>query len=230
MSDFLIIFFIGGTIVMNENEKQKEEITQPNDLLKALYSSPQFMKIVIIGIVVVVFLISIFTSKKSETRYSITSVLKDVNVISELSTLLVSYNSIYIAEEPKKKATDETKYKYYTAYDGLVTFGLDLKKVGKPTINDDEKKITINMPEIKLIDTVVDHNSLETIYVNKKYDIEGSLIDRRKECDEDLRNKANSEPNIYRIAKENAEDTIRSLLTPIVNKQYNNYEIVFIWR
>ena len=44
MSDFLIIFFIGGIIVMNENEKQKEEITQPNDLLKALYSSPQFMK------------------------------------------------------------------------------------------------------------------------------------------------------------------------------------------
>lgn len=86
------------------------------------------------------------------------------------------------------------------------------------------------MPTIRIIESQVDHNSIETIYIDKKYEKEGGIIERRKECDKDLKNKAKNDGNIYELARESAEDTIRNLITPIINKEHSDYEIVFEWR
>lgn len=212
---------------MEEKKNLEGKITKVESVLKTLFASKRLLITVIVGVIIVWFAFGLATSKKSKVKISVMSVLKDINIISELSTLIVPYNSIYVAEEPKKNTSDKTKYKFYTAYEGTVTLGFDLNKINPPKIDEKERRFYFTLPEIRIIESQVDHNSIETIYVDKKYEKEGGIVERRKECDIDLKNKVKNEKNIYKLARESAEDTIRNLITPIINKEYGDYEIIF---
>lgn len=208
-------------------DNAEQTIYKTESLLKSLFSAKRLLAVIALLIIAILFGPKLFINKTGRVSSSVSSVLKDINVISELSTLLIPYNSIYSAEEPKKKDSDKTKYKYHVAYEGIVTLGLDLKKIQEPRKNDELHQIIIKLPEIKILDTQVFHDSLEVIYVDNKYNKEGSIIEIRKECDRDLQEKVKKESNVYKIARESAEDTIKNLILPLVEQQYKNYEIIF---
>ena len=185
----------------------------------------------ILGILVIAaivyFGVSTFQGKLT-TTIAISSVLKDTKNISVLQTLQVPYNSVLRVEAEKKKETDETKYKYAVAYNGTVTFGIDFDKI-EVKEDSDKKQIIVRLPSIKITDTYVDPNSIVAIYLeDKKANTEFSFIDRRKECDDDLRNKANTDERVLNMAQKTAQSTINNLLKPFADKLYKDYEIIVV--
>ena len=185
----------------------------------------------IFGILVIAAIIYFGVStfqRKLTTTIAISSVLKDTKNISVLQTLQVPYNSVLRVEEVKKKETDDTKYKYAVAYNGTVTFGIDFDKI-EVVEDNDKKQIIVKMPSVKITETYVDPNSIVAIYLeDKKANTEFSFIDRRKECDDDLRNKANTDKRVLDMAQKTAESTIRNLLTPFADRLYKGYELIVV--
>lgn len=217
-----------------ENAEKTESTNKVNETKKANKNSSVMAAFVsglfkILAIVVIAFIIMRaipnFTKKQTiETK--VTSVLENTKTISELQTLIVPYNSVLKVEAPKKKETDEQKYEYVVAYHGSVTFGIDFKKIA---VSEDaeNKKVIVTMPKISIIDTDVDPESVETIYLeNKKADQEFAYIERRKQCKDDLDSKANNDEKVMDMAKKTAESTIRNLLTPFIKELYPDYELV----
>ena len=185
----------------------------------------------ILGILVIAAIVYFGVStfqRKLTTTIAISSVLKDTKNISVLQTLQVPYNSVLRVEAEKKKETDETKYKYAVAYNGTVTFGIDFDKI-EVKEDSDKKQIIVRLPSIKITDTYVDPNSIVAIYLeDKKANTEFSFIDRRKECDDDLRNKANTDERVLNMAQKTAQSTINNLLKPFADKLYKDYEIIVV--
>lgn len=204
--------------------------TEKNDTKKAVKGRIVFAIILKAIITLMVLVAAVFAvSRYRETKtikISVSSILKESKVISELQTLIVPYNTILKVEMPRKNQNEALEYKYFTAYNGTVTFGLDFKNV-KVNEDSENKKITITLPDIKVLETFVDPNSVETIYKkDKKSDIENEFIERRKECDEDLKYKANNDVKIKELAKNSAISTIKNLLKPITDEMYTDYEII----
>lgn len=204
--------------------------TENNEVKKATKNKGLFTILSkVLATLLVLFVVAFAISRYRDTKVvkiSVSSILKESRVISELQTLIVPYNTILKVEMPRKNQNAPIEYKYFTAYSGTVTFGLDFKKV---KVNEDaeNKRITITLPEIKVLETFVDPNSVETIYKkDKKTDIESEFIERRKECDEDLKYKANNDDKIKELAKNSAVSTIKNLLKPITDEMYTDYEIV----
>lgn len=92
--------------------------------------------------------------------------LEKVFEISELSTVDYSYNAVARAYEE-----DGATPKYYVAYEGTVTAGIDFSKI-VIDIDEDTKIITITLPESEIQNTTVDFGSMDYIFENKKYETE----------------------------------------------------------
>ena len=92
--------------------------------------------------------------------------LEKVFEISELSTVDYSYNAVARAYEE-----DGVTPKYYVAYEGTVTAGIDFSKI-MIDIDEDTKIITITLPESEIQNTMVDFGSMDYIFENKKYETE----------------------------------------------------------
>ena len=87
--------------------------------------------------------------------------LEKVFEISELSTVDYSYNAVARAYEE-----DGATPKYYVAYEGTVTAGIDFSKI-VIDIDEDTKIITITLPESEIQNTTVDFGSMDYIFENK---------------------------------------------------------------
>lgn len=97
--------------------------------------------------------------------------LEKVFEISELSTVDYSYNAVARAYEE-----DGATPKYYVAYEGTVTAGIDFSKI-VIDIDEDTKIITITLPESEIQNTTVDFGSMD--YILKIKNMKRKLYHRR---------------------------------------------------
>lgn len=145
--------------------------------------------------------------------------LKDIFEISELSTASYTYNAI-----ASIYAEDEASAKYHVAYNGTVVAGIDFSEI-KIATDDVEKKVTIDLPACKIIETSVDYGSMEYIFIDKKAENETVSQEAYHACQKDLEKRAAADSHLLTMAKQNTESVVEALLSPWA-KAHSGYEIV----
>lgn len=161
-------------------------------------------------------------NKEGEVTTVTESSIREVFEISELQTASFIYNSIV-----QVNTDDDKKVKYYVSYKGTVVAGIDFNAIGID-VNDEEKKITITLPDVTIQDTLVDSTSLEYIFGDKKYNNETVVAESYTKCQEDLKQKAENESEIKRLAKDNAKNIVEGLMTPWSNHMNGDYTVEII--
>lgn len=146
--------------------------------------------------------------------------LEKVFNISELQTADYIFNAVKAVYD-----TDGTTLKYYVAYEGTVTAGIDFSNIDIE-ISDEEKMITINLPDVTIQETVVNAGTLKYIFEKKKYDTEEVFKEAYGYCQVDLDNRAENDEELLNLAKENAKQVIEAMITPWVDQLYTDYSVV----
>lgn len=145
--------------------------------------------------------------------------LEKVFEISELSTVDYSYNAVARAYEE-----DGATPKYFVAYEGTVTAGIDFSKI-VIDIDEDTKIITITLPESEIQNTTVDFGSMDYIFENKKYETETVSQEAYELCKTDLARRAAKENDLMTLAKENAVTAVEALVDPWVQQIDGEYKV-----
>lgn len=151
------------------------------------------------------------------------STLEEIIKISDLSTYTAVYNGIatvYNAEE-----TEEIDC--YISYNATVKAGMDLNEVAI-SVDNENKIISVTLPEITIREVAVDESSMEYIYLNKKANVGTEFGNMLKACKEDVTKECNAQQEIFDLAKQNAVNMVQALLKPIVEQLDQAYELTII--
>ena len=181
----------------------------------------------IIGVlfIIVAIIVFLFVKEKIVKRDSIPeiiskSTLEKVINVSDLSTFEAIYNGVAsVANEEKPENID-----YYVSYEAKVKAGIDFEKVNLE-VNEDEKIITVILPEVKITDVNVDIASLDYIFMNKRANTETVSAQAYKKCIDDVTKESNSTTEIYELAKQNARNIVEALIKPFVEQLDSKYEL-----
>lgn len=198
-----------------------EESTQPRQATRKKLN-PNLL-LVVIAIVVICFTLLFFArpKKEPEPQIDITSTLEKIVETSDLSTAVFDYQGI--VEIPNKK--NLKKIDYYILYDASVYAGIDFSQV-KFIEDKTAKTITAVLPAVKIQDTVVDPDSLEFMFQNKKANDISILDSALTACETDIQQECTSESAILDIARMNAENAVRALTEPVMNNLCKDYTLV----
>lgn len=152
-----------------------------------------------------------------------TSSIEDIIEISEIQTLSYQYNAIYRVND------SDGSPKYYVAYEGNVTLGVNLDDLVITYGDADNHVITVVIPEVSVLNCTVNAGTLDYIFVDQAYDNEQVPIEAHALCEQDLISRVNSDEAMLEIARENTEDSIRALTAPLVEQLYPDYELAIVW-
>lgn len=202
---------------MKEDNKQKKEqkILSPKSI-KLCISAVCVIAVIIIGIVIV----SSF-GKKEEPEIVTTSTLKKIINVSDLSTFEAVYNGVAKVNNEKKPEEID----YYVSYEAKVKAGIDFEKI-EIEVDNERKKISIALPEIKINEVNVEMETLDYIFVNQKANNSTVSAQAYKKCIEDVEMESSSEQAIYDLAEQNAKNTIEGLIKPFVEQLDEEYDLV----
>ena len=175
---------------------------------------------IIVAIIVFLFVKEKIVKKDSIPEIISKSTLEKVINVSDLSTFEAIYNGVAsVANEEKPENID-----YYVSYEAKVKAGIDFEQVNLE-VNEDEKRITVTLPEVKITDVNVDIASLDYIFMNKRANTETVSAQAYKKCIEDVTNESNSTTAIYELAKQNARNIVEALIKPFVEQLDSKYEL-----
>lgn len=175
------------------------------------------ISIAVVAVAVIAVIGAVKASNSSGKRTVITtSSLKEVIQISELSTGEFCYNGI--VSIPKKD--NENKTEYSAKYDSTVKAGIDAKDIDF-VIDHDNKTVNPVLPDISIIDVLIDEKSISTIPENATAKLKETLT----ACKEDALKEARESKELVEIAKSNLQNTITALLTPVLKE--SGYDIVW---
>lgn len=198
----VLIMVIGGLIIFDNHEKR-------NAADVASETVEEVGKIIEEDII----------GSEGEVSTITESEIRDVFEISELQTADYIYNAIVHVP-----GDDESGYNYHVAYEGTVTAGIDFEDI-KIEVDDQTKTITILIPQVTIIDAVVDAGSLKYIFTKEKYDNESVYKEAYSLCQKDLDDKAENDTELTDLAKENVKQVVEALVQPWVNQIDKEYSI-----
>lgn len=140
--------------------------------------------------------------------------------ISELSTYQVSFNGVASVSDIENKPL------YHVAYEAKVGIGLDMEqlKVEVDESHEEDKKIIVTLPEIKIADVDIDPGSLDYIFEDNSADTEEISITSLPACKADAEADCKSNGLMFELAKENAVNTIKALMQPFI-EQNSDYTL-----
>lgn len=144
--------------------------------------------------------------------------IKEVFEISELQIADYIYNAVTEVRD------NDGKLKYHVAYEGTVKAGIDFNAI-KISVDDENKKITITVPDVTIQDAIVDEGTLEYIFAKKKYDNEEVFKEAFDICQEDLNNRSANETKLLDLAQENARQVIEAMVAPWVEQINAEYTV-----
>ena len=183
-------------------------------------------KVKVIGTMVIILIIGIgvfaLVSKNKEGQLTTISEssLQKIIEINELSTVDYTYNAIatkYVDDKGEK-------VKYYVAYEGTVTAGIDFNEISID-VNEEEKLVVITVPKVEIHDSFVDMGTMEYIFVKDKFETETVSQEAYKLCKDDLRNRIEEEEMLYEIARENAIFSVEALFKPWIETIDSDYKV-----
>ncbi len=146
------------------------------------------------------------------------SSLEKVIEINELSTVDYTYNAV------AKALNEDGKVKYYVAYEGIVSAGINFKEID--IVPDEEHKVvTIKIPDVEIHDTRVEMGTLEYIFEKEKYEVETISQEAYKVCIADLESRIQQENTLREMAKENAVTSVEALFEPWIKQIDKEYTV-----
>ena len=148
------------------------------------------------------------------------SSLEEIINVSELSTFEAVYNGV--AKVTDKEKTEEIDY--YVSYEAKVKAGIDFEQV-KVHVDNEAKKISITIPEVKITDVSVDIASLDYIFMDDDANTETVSQEAYKACIEDVTNESSSETAIYELAEKNANNIVEALINPFIEQLDSEYQV-----
>ena len=176
---------------------------------------------VILVIIAAAALLRTTDREKPQPQVLNTSTLEKIINVSELSTFTAVYNGIAeVANEKKPEQID-----YYVSYEATVDAGIDFQAVDI-SMDEEQKIITLKVPEAHITNLAVDMSSLDFIFLNKKADKSGVTEAAYKACEEDVKRESEQQTAICELAKQNAENVLKALAQPIVNQLGKGYRLV----
>ena len=184
------------------------------------------MKILLAAILAIVLLLGGIlyyqsTQTQSTPQFDITVTLEKIVKTSDLSTSVFKYDGIVEIPNPKKSSDID----YYIYYSASVYAGIDFSQIQFK--EDKEKKtITAILPEVQINDTVVDPNSLDFMFMNKKADNVSVTTTALTACETDIQRECTSESALLEVARLNTENVIRALAEPVIEQVYADYTLV----
>lgn len=218
---------------LQTTEPQASQVQQPlKDKAEArrhpfakLLVKPKVLVIAAVVILVAIAAVAVLlqTSGREEPQPQVfnKSALERIINVSELSTFTAVYNGIArVANEKKPEKID-----YYVSYEATVNAGIDFRAVDI-SINEEQKTITLKVPEAHITNQSVEMSSLEFIFLNKKADKPGVTEVAYKACEEDVRQESEQQTAICELAKQNAENVLKALTKPIVDQLGDGYQLV----
>lgn len=181
-------------------------------------------KFIIGFIVVLIFIISImaliigFNIEEPKLTVVPEAKLKELIEINELSTLEFIYNSIVNVGEG-----DDIRY--YVAYEGTVRYGMDAEQI-QITTDGESKEIRVWIPEIKVMECIVNPETIDFIFTKDKYETETVLTEAYGICKADLEEKVAEDDSLIGLAGENAVAAMEALLKPWVEQLDGEYKLI----
>ncbi|HCW72591.1 MAG TPA: hypothetical protein DHM90_01050 [Clostridiaceae bacterium] len=148
--------------------------------------------------------------------------LQDIIGISEFNTFQAVYNGI---AEVKNKENSE-KVDYYVSYNAKVKVGFDFNKLIIDS-KEKEKIIELKIPDIIIQDVNVDMGTLDYIFINDKVNRSGVSDEAYDACIEDAIKESSEEDEIFEIARANAENSMKALVTPFIKDTDYELKVIF---
>ena len=152
------------------------------------------------------------------------STLTDLLEISELSTLSYDYSAVVSVYEDEEDRKEDDVYDY-AWYDATIKLGIDFSKIDVK-VQEEKKKIMLTLPPIEVMDVIVDQNTMK--YFDTASTNEDFVILAKKACKEDATEKATT-PELLETAKKNTEDTVKSLIAPVLDSSKESYDMKIEW-
>ena len=202
----------------------KDKVETGRHPFAKLLVKPKVLVIAAVVILVAIAAVAVLlqTSGREEPQPQVfnKSTLERIINVSELSTFTAVYNGIArVANEKKPEKID-----YYVSYEATVNAGIDFQKV-EISMDEEQKTITLKVPEAHITNQSVEMSSLEFIFLNKKADKPGVTEVAYKACEEDVRQESEQQTAICELAKQNAENVLRALTRSIVNQLGEGYQL-----
>lgn len=186
---------------------------------KILEKPPKVLSVIWVTLCIIIILGILFSKGGKVTTIS-ESALKEMVESDEFSTVEYTYNSIVSVNN------DKNEEMYHVAYQGIVKLGFDFNEI-KITDNQNEKKIYIDIPDIKINSVNIDESSLDYIFTKDKYNTETIFQESYRKSYEDLEVKAENNVKLKEMARENAIVTIDALIKPLEAQLPDDYEIEY---
>ncbi len=204
-----------GVIDKNEGAVEKESGAKAKKWILA--------GIAIVALMVLCVFVTIQCVSKDEPEVEVITVssLQKIINVSELSTLTAVYNGV--AEVMDEEKPEEVSY--YVSYEAKVEAGIDFENI-KISMDEENKKIKVDMPEIFITEINVDIGSLDFIFVNSKANASTVTQEAFKACEADVQNESEKQEAIYNLAQQNAENVLTALIKPIVEQWDSEYTLV----
>lgn len=214
---------------MTKDKIEKNNHCRISEILaKANYKRKVFSFVVVMLVLVSIVLsvkTVVFDDKKGQVTTISKATLEEVLEISELSTISYIYNGIAtVFEEEKEEKEDEKKIKYYVAYEGTVSAGIDFEKI-EIELNDEKKIVTIKLPDVEIHNAEVNMATLDCIFMDEKYNVSKVSQEAYSKSEEDLKERVKKEEDLLNIAKENAIASIKALFEPWIEQLDKEYVV-----
>ena len=180
-----------------------------------------FAVVVLLVIISGIFLYKSTTTTEPEPEIISVSTLQRIINVSELSTYTAVYNGVaevYNEQNPEK-------IDYYVAYEAKVNAGIDFEEI-VPTIDHEEKVITVTIPDIFITDINVNISSLDFIFVNDNANTSTVSQKAFLACEADVKSESEQHDAIYNLAKQNAINIVTALIDPIVEQLDAEYTLI----
>lgn len=233
-----------------ENKDGKHLIaTKAEKYLKKAKGILKIILTLVVGIAIGIIATPILSSsKKEDVKPTIVNVDETIEKQEENESILITVSNVKKIISPASELTS-TKYYYKDAdsfedskmfmdmkmpfttnkvvftYEGVINIGIDLSAVSITEIDNKNQRITIKMPDVKILSHEVDMSSFEVPFEDYSIFNETEMEDYTQLIEEIKKNKEekiSSDPEIMESTRENAENVIRSFLkTAEMTKDYN---------
>jgi hypothetical protein len=183
------------------------------------YYLPTVMGIVLLALVVFIHFSGIL-EKGKETVFT-SSTLVDAVDIAELSTAEFVYNGIAEKHKTNKNGEELEAVLWRVRYHGTVKAGIENMSDIIFEIDNENKTVKPILPEIVITADPVEKESLS--FMPSK--VNTTIGDALMLCKTDMKQEAQSSPELMETAKAQLKTTVEALIYPIVNA--NGYSVIW---
>lgn len=167
-----------------------------------------------------------FSYQEATVTTEVETALKRIEESSQLATMEYIYNGV--AKGLEKPADPDSRVLYYVSYQGTVRAGIDFQEIEVKPDPEDETKIQIFLPDIKIHDTDVVPGSLDYIFLDPAAETETVNATAFTLCEDQLRSAAAEDQSLLSMARDNAEETLKALMDPLIAQLDPEMQIEFV--